>query len=81
MMEVGRFLSSLLPGDDGRWRWEGSCPRCYLEMMDDGGGEVLVLADEERHCPLPEGEGDERALLQRAAVLEVGQPKVRHLAR
>jgi hypothetical protein len=44
MMEVGRFLSSLLPGDDGCWRWGGSCPRCYLEMMDDGGGEVLVLA-------------------------------------
>jgi hypothetical protein len=49
-------------------------------MMDDGGGKVLVLADEERHCPLPEGEGDERALLQRAAVLEVGQPKIRHFA-
>jgi hypothetical protein len=55
--------------------WEGSRPRCYLEMMDDGGGKVLVLADEQRHCPLPEGEGDERALLQRAAVLEMEETK------
>jgi hypothetical protein len=50
-------------------------------MMDDGGGKVLVLADKERHCPLPEGEGDERALLQRAAVLEVEEPKIRDSAR
>jgi hypothetical protein len=49
-------------------------------MMDDGGGKVLVLADEERHCPLPEGEGDERTLLQRAAVLQVGEQNIRDSA-
>ncbi len=51
----------------------------YLEMMDDGGGKVLVLANKQRHCPLPEGEGDERALLQRAAVLQVGEQKYKAL--
>ena len=39
-------------------------------MMEDGGGEALVLAHQQCHRPLPEGEGDEGALLQGAAVLE-----------
>ena len=38
-------------------------------MMKNRGGEGLVLAHQERHGPLPEGEGDEGALLQGAAVL------------
>ena len=40
--------------------------------MQDGGGPGGVLAHELVHRGLPEGEGDERALLQGAAVLRGG---------
>jgi hypothetical protein len=40
-------------------------------MIKDGGGESLILAHQQRHGLLPEGEGDQGALLQGAAVLHI----------